>query len=273
MDVRREEIALSVKIITGTWGEPGHWDETAPHLTKEARDSLYLSIPPYLRDARTKGIPVLGSGLIYPVPEDDIKVPDRPIPSDWPRGYGMDVGWNRTAVGWFAQNPETKILYIHDYHYQGGELPAIHAEAIRARGAWMPGVIDPRSDGRSQIDGQRLFEIYTRPVSEGGYGLNLSKADNSVTAGIVEVWKLLVTGMLKVFASVQPFWEEIRMYRRKADEGETGKIVKKNDHFLDLCRYFVMSGIPLMCMKPDVEENPFYSSLRRTRQRWTWAMG
>ena len=246
---------MSVKIITGTW------EDSAPHLTQEVKDSLYAGLPPYLRDARTKGIPVLGSGLIYPIPEDEIKVPDFPIKDIFPRGFAMDVGWNRTAVGWFAQNPETKIIYCHDYHYQGGELPAVHAEAIKARGPWIPGVIDPRSDGRSQIDGKQLFSLYTKPVSEGGYGLNLTKADNSVTTGIVEVWKLFVGGMLKVFASVQPFWDEIRIYRREANENEAGRIVKKHDHFMDLVRYFVMSGIELMKTREQPNHSSFYDML------------
>lgn len=155
----------------------------------------------------------------------------------------MDVGWNRTAVAWFAQNPESKVLYIYDSYYQGERLPIVHADAIKARGVWIPGVIDPRSDGRSQDDGKKLFDTYR------ALGLNLSKADNSVTTGIISMWQLLSTGMLKVFASVQPFWEEIRIYRRTADENESGKIVKKNDHFLDACRYFVMSGIPRMIVQ------------------------
>lgn len=158
----------------------------------------------------------------------------------------MDVGWNRTAVGWFARNPETKVIYIYDYHYQGGEQPVIHSAAIRSRGSWIPGVIDPRSDGRSQVDGKQAFTLYTQPVSEGGGGLNLTKADNTVEAGIGKVWEMLSSGMLKVFRNVTPFWNEIRQYRREANENEKGTIVKKNDHFMDLTRYFVMSGIDRM---------------------------
>lgn len=220
---------MGVKIITCTWDE-------VPHLTKEVKDDLYAGIPPYQRDARTKGIPVLGSGLIYPVPEEDIGVDDFPIPDKWPRGFAMDVGWNKTAGLWGARNPETRVLYIYSCHYQGREEPAIHVEAFKARGALIPGVIDPRSDGRSQIDGKQLFKMYRE------MGLNLEKADNSVEAGIYAVWQLMVGGMLKVFRSLKPFWEEIRMYRRD----EKGSIVKERDHVLDCLRYLVMSGIDRM---------------------------
>ncbi len=259
-------MCLSLRILTGTWND-------CPHLTDEVKDSLYSGIPPYMRDARTKGIPVLGSGLIYPIAEEDIAVDDFPITDKFPRGYGMDVGWNRTAVGWFAQNPETKVIYIHDSHYQGGEQPAVHSAAIRSRGAWIPGVIDPRSDGRSQIDGKQAYSLYTQPVSEGGGGLDLTKADNSITTGIDMVWQMLDSGMLKVFRSIAPFWSEIRQYRREANENETGKIVKKNDHFMDLVRYFVVSGIDLMKVRGQ-KISSYYDLMRGSRSSGrTWMSG
>ena len=40
----------------------------------------------------------LGVGAIYPIDEPEIIVPDRAMPDSWPRAFGMDVGWNRTAV-------------------------------------------------------------------------------------------------------------------------------------------------------------------------------
>jgi phage terminase large subunit-like protein len=51
------------------------WDEV-PHLSQEAKDGLWRSIPPFQRDARSKGVPSLGAGAIYPVPEADITVSD-----------------------------------------------------------------------------------------------------------------------------------------------------------------------------------------------------
>ena len=57
-----------VKLVVGAT-----WDD-APHLTAEKRDKLWKSMPAYLRDARTKGIPTLGAGAIYPFGEADIKM-------------------------------------------------------------------------------------------------------------------------------------------------------------------------------------------------------
>jgi hypothetical protein len=63
--------------------------------------------------------------------------------------------------------------------------PAIHAASIRARGAWIPGVIDPAARGRGQVDGTRLIEQY------GELGLLLAPAENAVEAGLYAVWERL----------------------------------------------------------------------------------
>ena len=118
------------------------WDDV-PHLTPEQKAELWGSIPPYQRDARSKGIPQLGSGAIYPAPESEIVVDPFEIPLHWPRGYGLDVGWNRTAAVWGAHDRDTDVVYLWSEHYRGQAEPSIHAAAIRARGAWMQGTVDP----------------------------------------------------------------------------------------------------------------------------------
>ena len=133
------------------------WDDV-PHLSADAKEALLAGIPPYQRDARTKGIPQLGSGAIYPVPEADVLVAPFEIPAYWPRSYGLDVGWNRTAAVWRAKDPETGVRYLYSEHYRGQAEPVIHATSIKSRGEWIPGVIDPAARGRSQVDGRKLID-------------------------------------------------------------------------------------------------------------------
>lgn len=215
------------------------WDD-APHLSAEDKERMLAALPPHQRDARSKGIPQLGSGAIYPLPESEIVVPDFAIPEHWPRAYGMDVGWNRTAAVWGAQDRETGVMYLYSEHYQGSAEPSVHAQAIRARGEWIPGVIDPASRGRSQYDGQQMIGAYQ------DLGLDLECAKNAVEAGIYEVWQLLSGGRLKVFASLVNWLAEFRLYRRD----EKGRVVKDNDHIQDATRYLVMSGRERMITKP-----------------------
>ena len=118
--------------------------------------------------------------------------------------------------------------------------PAVHTAAIRARGEWIPGVIDPAARGRSQRDGETLFGAYQ------SLGLALTTANNAVEAGIYEVWGRLSTGRLKVFRHLQSFLSEYRIYRRS----EKGAVVKENDHLMDCMRYLCMSGVALATVRP-----------------------
>lgn len=215
------------------------WDDV-PHLTKEQKDQLWAAIPPYQRDARTKGIPQLGAGAIYPVEESDVVCAPFAIPKEWPRAYALDVGWNRTAAIWGALNRETDTLYLYAEYYRGQAEPAIHAAAIKAKGEWIPGVIDPAARGRAQRDGAQLMQDYI------DLGLHLEIAVNAVEAGIYRVWERLSTGQLKVFSTLQAWLAEFRIYRRD----EKGRIVKANDHLMDATRYLVVSGIEQMITEP-----------------------
>lgn len=219
------------------------WDDV-PHLSEAAKAKLLSKLMPHQRDARTKGIPALGSGAIYPVPETDIVIPDMALPDHWPRAYGLDVGWNRTAAIWAALDRETDVAYLYSEHYRGQAEPSVHATAIKARGEWIPGAIDPASHGRQQKDGEQLFELYT------DMGLKISNADNGVEAGIYAVWERMSTGRLKVFASCRNWIDEYRIYRRDAK----GAIVKEKDHLMDASRYLVKTGLDLARVKPRVVE-------------------
>jgi hypothetical protein len=168
----------------------------------------------------------LGAGAIYPVPESAVVCEPFDIPKHWPRAYGLDVGWNRTAAIFGAVDRETDTLYVYSEHYQGEGEPAVHASAIRARGN-LPGAIDPASRGRSQVDGKQLIELYREQ------GLELSNALNAVEAGLFATWERFSTGRLKVFRNCQHTLAELRLYRRD----ERGKVVKENDHAMDGLRY------------------------------------
>jgi hypothetical protein len=141
-------------------------------------------------------------------------------------------------------------MYLIAEHYRGQSEPSIHAEAVKAKGKWIPGVIDPASRGRTQVDGRQLLQTYI------DLGLDIDIAFNGVESGLYEVWQRLSTGRLKVFKSLENWLYEFRLYRRD----EKGHIVKSNDHLMDATRYLVMSGIERARTKPveKVEENDGY---------------
>jgi len=140
------------------------------------------------------------------------------IPLHWPRGYGLDVGWNRTAAVWGAQDRDTDTVWPWSEHYRGQAEPSVHA------------AVDAAARGRGQKDGEQLLQ------NDIDLGLPLTKADNGVEAGLFDVWERLSTGRLKVFRTLQSWLAEYRLYRRD----EKGA-----------ARKFIVSGLPLCLAPPD----------------------
>ena len=215
------------------------WDDV-PHLDEQTKRELLEGTPPFLREARSKGIPSLGAGAIYPIAWEDVTVAPFAIPAYWPRAYGMDVGWNKTAATWLAKDPTDGALYAYSEYAAGQAVPVIHATAIKARGPWIRGAIDPASRGRSQDEGKSLMVQYRNA------GLKILPAVNAVEPGLYRVWELLQTGRLKLFSTLQNHASEYRIYRRD----ENGKVVKKHDHNMDSLRYGVMTFDQIARVKP-----------------------
>jgi predicted phage terminase large subunit-like protein len=171
------------------------------------------------------------SRAIFTVPEPEIAIEPREIPSHWPRVYAMDVRLTEAAALWGATDPQTKILYVYSEHYQNQGEPANHAHGILSRGR-IPGLIDPTSNGRSRSDGVNLVRIYRQ------LGLNLEWAIDSEQSGISEVLQLMKSGRLKVFRTLEGFFREYRLYRRD----EKGQPLKQNDLLMNCLRHVCVSG-------------------------------
>ena len=142
------------------------------------------------------------------------------------------------AAVWGARDPETDILYLYS-EYIGEADPAIHAAAIRSRGDWIPGLVDAAANGRNQIDGYYLFQTY------GNLGLRLDFINNVEESGILNVWRRMNSGRLKVFPSLSKYLEERRLYRRD----EKDQVVRDRDNLQDAVRCLV-NGISNMRTKP-----------------------
>ena len=58
---------------------------------------------------------------------------------------------------------------------------------------------------------------------------------NSVEAGLLDLNQRMRTGRFRVFATLSAWWEEFRLYHRKA-----GKLVKERDDLMSATRYALM---------------------------------
>lgn len=226
-------VSGSKYVVNAGWAD-------VPHLDTATVTEMLAATPRHLRNARSKGEASLGAGAIFPYEQEQIEVAPFALPPHWPRAYGLDVGWNRTACIWGAWDRESDVVYLYSEHYLGEEKPVTHAAAIKARGDWIPGVIDPAARGRAQKDGEQLLFTYQNE------GLDLHAAINTVETGIYEVDQRLQQGRIKVFSNLGNWFAEQRLYHRD----EKGAIVKKRDHLMDASRYLIMSGLKRAITRP-----------------------
>lgn len=208
--------------------------DDVPHITPEEKAVKIANTLPHEREARINGVPSVGEGRVYPFAEDSFVIDPIPggVPKHYLRLYGLDPGLNCTAAIWGAHDTDSDIIYLYSEHYIENELPPVHAQAIRARGHWIPGVIDPASWQRNTLSMDAPIEVYRK------LGLRLKEADNTRDGdggGIYDVYERLSTGRLKVYKTLTNFLREFRQYSRDRNN----RIIKRNDHLLDAARYLV----------------------------------
>jgi phage terminase large subunit-like protein len=214
----------------------------ALHYTDEQRASIIAAYPAHERDARSKGIPTLGSGRIFPVDDQLLKVKPFAIPEYWPRIAGVDFGWTHPfAAAWLAYDRDTDTVYLYDAYRVKEQTPEVHSITLRGKGPWIP-VAWPH-DGENKTSagaGKPLAQQYRdagvamlkeRATHPPQPGRDEGTGGNSVEAGLMEILDRMLSGRFKVFEHLNDFFEEMRMYHR-----EDGKIVKVDDDILDAVR-------------------------------------
>lgn len=187
----------------------------------------------------------MGSGRIFPIDEEIIKVPAFEIPHYWPRIAGIDFGWDHpTAGAWLAWDRDNDILYLYDTHRMSEQTPAVHAVSINQRGKWIPvawphdGLQHDKGSGIALADQYRKLDVNMlkhQATHAPGPGQEEGQGGNSVEAGLLEMLERMQTGRFKVFAHLENFFEEFRLYHRK-----DGKIVKEFDDVISAARYAMM---------------------------------
>lgn len=216
--------------------------EDATHMSKEEKKRLYDSYSPHEREARTKGIPSLGSGLIYPVHESKLLVSPFEIPEHWPRCFGMDFGWHNTAAVFMAHDQDNDVVYLYGEYLAGHLTPQHHAFQLVKQGAdWMPGAYDHAGEGSGQVDGANVVDLY----QQAGIRNWIPADKRSVNKGIYTVLQRMETDKLKIFNTLTKTMTELRMYARD----DNGKVKKGNDHLLDAARYGIVTALPIARVK------------------------
>ena len=214
------------------------WDD-APHLDKETKEQILASYPDYQRDMRSRGIPLKGTGVVFPISEEKIRIEPFKIPAWWPKIIGIDFGWDHpTALVWMAWDRDNDTLYVYDV-YKGREtesLPVYVAPIIRSKGDWIPVAWPHDGFQHDKGSGKQLTEQYREQgVEMLSQHATFENGSNGVEEGIFELFGRFTTNRFKVFSQCHEWFEELRLYHRK-----NGKIVKERDDLLSATRYALM---------------------------------
>jgi phage terminase large subunit-like protein len=210
--------------------------EDAEHYTPEERQKIIDSYPAHEREARTKGVPSLGSGRIFPVAEELIKVEPFIIPKHWPQIGGIDFGWDHpTAAAALAWDRDADVVYVTKIYRQREAPVVVHAGALKPWGAWLPWSW-PHDGNNDTAAGENLATQYkAQGLAFLPERATFEDGSNSVEAGLMDMLDRMVTGRWKVFSTCGEWFEEFRLYHRK-----DGKIVKERDDILSASRYALM---------------------------------
>ena len=227
--------------------------DDAEHYTPEQRQRIIDSYPEHEREARTKGIPMLGSGRVFPVAEAAIAVDAMAIPKVWKRIVGLDIGWDHpTAAVWLAYDADADTIYVTDCYRVRQGMVSTHASAIRARGVKIPVAWPHDGLQHDKGSGEQIATLYRKEgLAMLAERATFSDGTNGVEAGVLDMLDRMQTGRFKVFRHLNDWWEEFRLYHR-----EDGKIVKENDDLISATRYAFMMRRHAKTLEEPSERKP-----------------
>lgn len=218
-----------------TWAE-------CPHITKETQERILAQYPAYQRDMRSKGLPLMGSGLIFEVDEDEIKCEPFQVPQHWFVINGMDFGWDHPqAHVQLVWDRDADAYYVTNawkaskkQPYEAWHCVKMWAEDIPT--AWPhDGLQHEKGSGLEQKAGYE---------KEGWMMLNEAACwedgGNGVWIGISQLNDAMKTGRFKVFSNLFEVFEEIRQYHTVTDDKGKSTVVKIKDDLISAIRYAYM---------------------------------
>ena len=242
------DIKKGQSLTNATWDDASEHVKTLRgkegHLNDDVMEQILSAYSPHEREMRRFGRPSIGSGLIFPIPEEKLMIDPITIEDHWPRIAAIDFGWDHpTAVVWCAVDNESETFYIYDCYRASKASPAVHSEVIRQRPYFIPIAYPHDGNRRDSMGNPGLAEQYrghgcnfrlehfTNPP-----GLGQTKGSNSVEEGLMAMLQSMEAGKFKVFNTLPHWFEEYRMYHRKE-----GKVVALRDDLMSATRYAFQS--------------------------------
>lgn len=207
------------------------WDDV-PHLSDREKAEMILEIEPHLLEARTKGMPYLGAGMVFPVSPDRYK--EDPLPKilkHYKLINGLDDG-HYTAAVFGAFDPITKVLHVYGEKMFTGIATPMKAYAL-AQISKAPYSTDTSVNTVNQRDQVAMSFEYTE------CGMNLVWPNKKLKESVIaKVYSMMLSGLLKISTDCKQLLACLMSYVRDMD-GTIKKSQNPNDHFVDAFLYMV----------------------------------
>ena len=168
--------------------------DDAEFYTDEQRAEIEAQYPDHERDARTKGVPQLGSGRVFPIAEALISVTPFEIPEYFALIGALDFGWDHpNAAVKLAHDHDDDIVYVTNAYRRAQAVPEIYAAALKPWGDKLPwawphdGYQHDKQSGKALKD--RYDELGLDMLAEHA---QFEAGGTGVEAGLMEmlaVWK------------------------------------------------------------------------------------
>lgn len=212
--------------------------DDAQHISPEAKQKIVAGYLPHEREAREKGVPMLGSGRVFLSPEADL-IEARPeeLPAHWWYGWGFDFGighpFAAVLMGW---DKDADAVHILHSIRMADKRPIDHAAAVKPFLGSAPVSWPQDGHQREKGSGEHLYTLYKKQGLKMMHG-HATHVDgsNGTEAAIIEMTQFMTTGRFKVAAHLSEWWDEYRNYHRK-----DGLIVKVHDDIMSATRVAFM---------------------------------
>lgn len=210
--------AGNVDILVGEWNEP-FLDELANFPGGKFKDQV---------DAASGAFSRLIGARVFGVSETEFTVPaseiggNGTIPSTWPRLSAIDMDPSKFAVLWSAYDRAGDTLWLYHEYVSARSEMAVHAEAMRKRGPWIPALFDMKANKRTEDEGERIaYHLADLDVE-------VLTANLDLAAAVEDIATRLATGRLKVVSTMTDWLATFRRMTRD----EKGAIVEQDAHLI-----------------------------------------
>lgn len=228
-----------------------------PHIDPADYKRLLAGIPEYQHDMRMSGLPILGSGAVFPYADDVIMCDDlMPMPH-WPTLVSLDFSSvnDASVVCFNTYDPNTDTYYVYDMNYitdVSSKNERFMASLILESPIPYVPVVSPHDGGIKSLNPESKAKVmmglgvniqadpfYNPPITRLGIH-KITERNREREPGLTEMRRLIEEGKLKVCRKVTAFFTEKAQLFYAPVTGGGIKCVGKDDA-IDAIRYGIMS--------------------------------